>query len=57
MVVPLTVLIGRLFSSSAASGLLLSFTWYSCLPILLVPAGRIRFWALMALDTSSGEMP
>jgi len=39
------------------SGLLLSRTLYSAVPILAVPAGMIRFWLLMAVLTSLGDRP
>ena len=38
-VAPLTVLMGRLFRSSRAMGLLLTRTWYSVFASLAVPAG------------------
>ena len=49
--------IGRLLSPSIVVGLLLVSMAYSKIPILEVPAGRMRFWALMALTTSVGARP
>jgi hypothetical protein len=57
MVAPFTVLTGRLFSASIASGLLLSFTSYSNWPILAVPGGTIWFCAASAPATSSADSP
>ncbi len=54
---PLTVLIGRSFSSATVSGLLFIRTSYSMPPIFDVPPGRIRFCWLTALTTSVGDSP
>src|SRR3954470_8820492 len=45
------------FSSLALGGLLLSWTGYSCRPIFAVPAGKIRFWLPIAVETSAGDTP
>jgi hypothetical protein len=48
-------LIGRSFSAAIDDGALFKRTLYSCDPTFAVPPGRIRFCALMAVDTSAGE--
>ena len=54
---PLAERTGRLFSPSIVVGLLFVSIAYSKVPILDVPAGRIRFCALIALTTSAGARP
>ena len=49
--------IGMSLIAWIASGLEFRWTVYSRIPILAVPAGRIRFCALMAPATSVGESP
>ena len=51
------VLTGRSFSSWIEFGLPFIFTLYSKVPIFAVPAGKMRFCALIAFTTSSGESP
>src|ERR1051325_9870960 len=51
---PLTVLIGRLFRSFKANGLLLTLMEYSGSAGLAVPAGNLRFLRVNAFDTVSG---
>src|SRR5579864_4856691 len=48
---------GRLFSASMVSVLLFRKTLYSREPIFADPAGRIRFCALIASETSIGVKP
>ncbi len=57
MVLLPAVRMGRSFSSATVTGLPLMSTSYSYGPIFDVPPGKIRFWALMALTTSSGDSP
>ena len=57
MVAPLTVFIGRSFSSLMVCGAPFISTLYSIVPSLTVPEGRIRFCALTALTMSVGERP
>ena len=54
---PLRDRIGRSFNPSIVPGALLVSTAYSNWPIFAVPAGRIRFCALIALTTSEAERP
>ena len=54
---PPTRRMGMLLRASTASGLLLRLTVYSRGPILAVPVGRVRFWALTAALTSWAESP
>ena len=55
MTVPLTFFTGRSLIWSSNTGLALSATFQSNLPILASPAGRIRFCAEIALTTSSAD--
>ena len=57
MVAPFSVFTGRSFSSSMVRVLPFISTWYSSGPSLTVPEGRMRFSALTAFTTSSGDSP
>ena len=48
---------GRSFSPLIVVGLPFMSTLYSKAPIFAVPAGRMRFCALIAFTTSSGDSP
>ena len=56
-VAPFTTLIGMSFSASIEAGVALVCTTYWRSPILAVPEGTVRFWALTAFTTSSGVRP
>ena len=53
----LTDLTGMLLIASTCVGLPFRRTWYSCMPIFTVPAGRIRFWSPIAPEMSDALMP
>jgi len=48
---------GQIVQALIVSGLPFMSTLYSKAPIFAVPVGRMRFCALMAFTTSSGESP
>ena len=56
-VAPFKTLIGMSFSASIDAGVALVRTTYCFSPILAVPEGTVRFWALTAFTTSIGVRP